>query len=176
MWVAHPVISVIVPFLLAQLMADRIKACWRCKSKSSMNASLRLLSASTTCFASHPLANRTIHQVCLFPASTSEGKADTWILQCDLSQAPTLYFSASLLKRGGRCYPRAATKSVIQHLGAGWISRFSPKTRLLGEGELGQLYKAAAAQESWRQREMRQEQCQESLSGDMDGSCRGLAR
>lgn len=42
----------------------------------------------TTCFTFHPLANTTIHQACLFPASFSKGEAETQMLQGDFPQAP----------------------------------------------------------------------------------------
>lgn len=41
-----------------------------------------------TCFTFHPLANTTIHQACLFPASFSKGEAETQMLQGDFPQAP----------------------------------------------------------------------------------------
>lgn len=139
----------------------------------------------TTCFALHSLENATIHQVCLFLASVSQGEVHTSAAVWPSSSSnflPLFTFPRSVPE----VLPdqRDATKAVLQHLCAGWISTFPPKKRLLGE--LGQLHKAAAAQESWcqgdearaalaklirRQRCLSQRPCQVTLYGAVHGSC-----
>lgn len=151
-WVVHPAVSAIMSFLLVQATAARIKAYWRCTTKSSTDTLPGLLSASTTRFVFHPLANTTIHLVCLFPAGIPKGEVETWMLQCDLPQAPTFSppFSSPQLCSGeefGAAQPKRCNWTCA--VAPAWRvnQQFFPKKRLLGE--LGQLRKAAAAPESW---------------------------
>lgn len=100
-WVAYPVVSAIVSFLLARPIAARIKACWRSTPESSMG----LLSAiPSSCKSNHPSSLSFP-----FPASISKGEAETRMLRCDLPQASafplSLYFSPALLSRGVWCCP-----------------------------------------------------------------------
>lgn len=133
-------------------MAARIKACWRCLQKQhgrnpgSVKCRYHLLCIPSSCKHNHPSDLSFI-----FPVSISKGEVETWMLQCDLPQATTfsLLFTSPQLFSGeefGAARPKSCHQSRTAAPACRVNQQLFPPKRLLGE--LGQLHKAAAAQES----------------------------